>query len=344
MAAKSKSRKNTVVYIVMGVIFVGVLALALIFNRKVKIGENPAEMQGNTTGNLNNNGLFCESDGVVYFSNPFDSCTLYRMDPVTLEASKISDVPVSYINAAGDYLYFYYNDNGGAKFMGFAGNMKGVYRVPKNGKDTPSCLDRTTSGIVSLLGNRLYYQHYDSEKAMTLYYTALDGSESGELLPELVNPACVRQTEIYYPDTLNKNYLTVFNPLTGSKQLYLDARVYNPTIQGDYIYYMNVDDDYKLYRYDMYNGTASKITNERVDLFNVYGGFVFYQTNSKTEPKLMRMYADGSSPEIIAEGIYTDVNCTSTYTYFRPYDDELTFYMTPTTGMTNVTSFIPKMK
>lgn len=343
MAKKSKKKNNTIAYIVVGLVFILIITLAIVFNRKVKIPENPAETTGNSAGNLNNNGFFCESDGVIYFANSLDGYTLYSMDPVSLEARKVSDVPVSYINAAGDYLYFYYNDNGDAKFMGLAGNMRGIYRVPKDGSDTPTSLDRTTSGIVSLLGNKLYYQHYDKETAMTLYSCGLDGSDKGMLLDKAINPSCSLHTSIYYSDRENKNYLSVLNPLNASTQVFLDARAYNPVISGDYIFYMDVDDDYKLYRYNMFDGTVNKITNERIDLFNVYESYVFYQTNSSSRPRLVRMMIDGSNPEIIAEGNYTDVNCTSTYTFFREYDDESSFYMTPTMGMVYVTSFIPNV-
>lgn len=39
------------------------------------------ETVGNTAGNLNNSGYFCEYDGTVYFANAYDSNTLYSMDP-----------------------------------------------------------------------------------------------------------------------------------------------------------------------------------------------------------------------------------------------------------------------
>ena len=54
------------------VIIVG--ALAIVGDR---IPDNPPETVGNTAGNLNNSGYFCEYDGTVYFANAYDSNTLY---------------------------------------------------------------------------------------------------------------------------------------------------------------------------------------------------------------------------------------------------------------------------
>ena len=53
----------------------------------------------------------------------------------------------------------------------------------------------------------------------------------------------------------------------------------------------------------------------------------------------MRMNADGSGVELVAEGIYNRINTTSTYTYFYPYDEDALVYRTPTTGAIYVDSF-----
>ena len=335
-------KKQTIITIVvMAIIFVAVVVLAVLRGHNNSIPENTAETVGNTSGNLNNMGYFCEHEGRIYFANFADNYYLYSMDPVTLDAERIVDVPVSYINAAGEYLYFYYNDQGGEKFMGVSGNMRGVYRIKANGKDSLTCLDRTTSGIVSLLGNKLYYQHYNNEDGMTLYSVTTDGREKEQVSEEIINPSCIMYGNIYYPDMTGLFNLKVFSPDTNTTEEYLDERMYNPICSGDYIFFMNVADDYCLYRYGMYDQSIAKLTKERLDLFNVYGDYVFYQTNSDSRPRLVRMRTDGSNPEIIAEGNYTDINCTSTYTFFRPFDDENTFYMISTQGPISVANFMP---
>ena len=75
---------------------------------------------------MNNKGLFCESDGYIYYSNIYDNNYLYRMETNGTNSELVADIPVSYINAAGDYLYFYFDDPGGTKFMGIAGRMSGI--------------------------------------------------------------------------------------------------------------------------------------------------------------------------------------------------------------------------
>lgn len=304
-----------------------------------KIPSNPPETIGNFSGNLNNCGLFCESDDVIYFSNASDNHYLYSMNSDGSDIKRIVDVPVAFINSAGDYLYFYYDDQGDAKFMGFSGNMRGIYRIEKKGKDSLTCLDRCTSGIVSLLGNELYYQHYDNTDGMTLYHSSLDGKDKGKVVNDIINPACILYGNIYYPDQNNNFYLNEYTPGASFGSLFLEHRMYNPTASGDYIYYMNVDDNYRLYRYDLFSGLASKITNERIDAFNVYGDIIFYQTNKHAA--LYKAYSDGSDSIKIADGNYCNINCTSTYTFFQPFNDSSMMLYTPTYGNGNVAEFIP---
>ena len=52
----------------------------------------------------------------------------------------------------------------------------------------------------------------------------------------------------------------------------------------------------------------------------------------------MRINADGSGAELVAEGVYNRINTTSTYTYFYAYDEDMV-YRTPTTGSIRVDSF-----
>ena len=52
---------------------------------------NEPGTNGNTIGNLYGNGLFCESDGVVYFSNPNDKGRIYKMNPDESDIEIVAD-------------------------------------------------------------------------------------------------------------------------------------------------------------------------------------------------------------------------------------------------------------
>ena len=87
------------------VLFFGGLTAVNYFTGIVQ--ENPSGTVGNHAGNLYNNGLFCEHDGKVYFSNPYDENTLYVMNPDETDIKKIGTVGVTSLNAGGKYIYYY---------------------------------------------------------------------------------------------------------------------------------------------------------------------------------------------------------------------------------------------
>ena len=66
-------KTNIKVLIFLGILILG-LGLSLFFSyRSSQVPDNPDSAIGNTAGNLNNGGLFCEDEGVVFFSNTYDS-------------------------------------------------------------------------------------------------------------------------------------------------------------------------------------------------------------------------------------------------------------------------------
>ena len=320
-------KKTVIGLIIAALVIGGIIAAVSLAKYLSRIPDNPADTIGNTSGNLNNKGLVCEHDGYIYFANLNDNHTLYRMTADGSDPVKIADVPVSYINAGGDYIYFYFDDPGGTKFMGVAGRMSGIFRIKKGEKDFV-CLDKCTSGVLNLVGNTLYYEHYDNTNGMQLYHSSLDGKDKGLAVDEIINPACVINGDIYYCEQ-DSMTLKVYRPGDTEGRVYMDYSVYNPVADGSDLYFLNMKDDYKLYRYSLSDGQLTKITDERVDTFNVYGSVIFYQRNQN--PALIRVNTDGSGAMVIAEGNFENINCTSTYTFYSPFREDTT-YMTYTFG------------
>ncbi|MBO4904423.1 MAG: DUF5050 domain-containing protein [Lachnospiraceae bacterium] len=318
-----------VVAIAIGVVLVG--------KQLARIPDNSADTIGNTSGNLNNKGLFCEDDGYIYFANLEDSHCLYRMRTDCSNPEKVLDIPVSYINSAGDYIYFYFDDPGGSKFMGVAGRMSGVFRL-KKGETDFVCLDKCTSGVLNLVGSTLYYEHYDNTNGMQLYHCSLDGKDKGLAVDEIINPACVINGNIYFCEQ-DSMKLKIYRPGDTSTRVFMDMAVYNPVLNGSDIYFMNMNDNYCLYRYSLSDASLTKVTNERVDTFNVYGNVIFYQRNQN--PALIRVETDGSNQVVVATGNFENINCTSMYTFYSPFKEDA-LYVTYTFGGNGESSrFVP---
>lgn len=302
------------------------------------VPENPPDTTGNTAGNLLNNGLFCEDEGVVYFSNPYDNSYLYSMNPDETNIKRLTNTSVNYINAAGNYLYYYQNDKSNSKPSWGGKGTVGIYRSHKNGKRT-TCLKRTVSGVVTLTGNLLYFQNYNNTEGMTLYKSDLKGAQKSQAVNAIIDPSCVQDGFIYYAGIEGDHDLHRINTADDSVSTVVLGGFWMPIVTGDTVYYMNVSDNYSLYRRSLTSGTEEKLTEDRVDTYNITPDYIFYQKNSSDSPALMRMRLDGSEPVEIMKGNYTDLNVTSHYVYFHEFGNDAPIYRVPVDGALNAGRF-----
>lgn len=333
-----KKKQSTAITVLVVVILILLAALAAFFSAYTF--PVPEGTVGNTAGNLNNRGLFCEYDGKVYFSNAYDNGALYRMNPDETEVKKLNNAKVEYINAGGKYLVYYQkgSSSSGKGGLESIGALNGVYRAKLNGNST-TCLDSDPSGTLILIDNAVYYSHYDTDTALTLRKIGLNKKKDKTLSDYWINPASCKDGKIYYNGTGDDHYLYTFDTSSGASSVLFEGNVWYPAAVGDYVYYMDVSDNYSLCRYSLSDGSTAVLTEERVDFFNVYDTVIYYQTNSSAEPALKRMNIDGSNQEIVSSGIYQNINITSQYVYFTGFGTEVPVYKTSTFGDVNILTF-----
>lgn len=317
-------------------------ATFLLLTRTKDIAQNPETLVGNTAGNLNNGGYFCQDGNMVFFANAYDSNCLYSMNVDETNMKKLSKSQVKYINAGGDYLYYYQENSTSAKDLGFVRQISGIYRLEKDGSGS-FCISSDLSGIVTLIGNNLYYQHYDNQDGMTLYKSTTNKENEEEIASYIVNPSSYGIGYIFFNGMEDNHNLYQLNVNTNNITAIWDGDVWNPTYHNGYIYFMDISNDYKLCRYSLRDKTKETLTSDRLDFFNIYGDVVYYQKNSTTEPALKRMNLDGSNPEIVDEGNYQNLNITSEYVYYNEFGIPIPVYKTPTTGPVDVQTFAAAM-
>lgn len=284
---------------------------------------NPAGTIGNTAGNLNNSGLFCEYDGKVYFSNAYDNGSLYSMTPDEGNMKKIVNADICNILAAGKYLYYFRLGEAGDTGLGNIRIPKSFNRSELNGKNAVG-LTRETVVIAQLVDNHLYMLTGDNADPH-FSKIKIDKSEQTELADYIINPACAVNGSIYYNGTQTDHYLYRLDTATDISTEVWKGNIWNPVVDGNYVYYMDVAANYRLCRYSLSQNLVEVLTNDRVDCFNVGNGYIYYQKNGSS-PSLNCMYTDGSGLQVIAEGNYTNINMTSQYVYFQEFGNDTTMY------------------
>lgn len=315
--------------IILALIILVLAALSVILYFTQRVTMNPDGTVGNTAGNLNNGGLFCEYNGTVYFSNTSDGGSLCAMDPNEGNVRRLNALKVKNILAGGDYLYYYQQGATSAETTVFnqLPGIRSLDRCKLNGSGSTSL----TSDVVvtAQLVNNYLYLLANSNSRLTFYKLKIDKSEQVELADYIINPACAVDGIIYYNGTGSNHYLYALNTATDVSSEFWRGNLWNPVRVGDYIYYLDVANDYRLCRYSVSMDVIQVLTEDRVDCFNVGSGYVYYQKNSTEDPQLKFMSADGGEAYVLAQGNYTSINMTSQYVYFQAFGDETTMFHAP---------------
>lgn len=303
-----------------------------------RVPSNDISTTGNTAGNLNNKGLYCELDGRVFFSNAYDNGCMYSMNADETDFKKIVPSKVTSINAAGNYVYYFMDSSSGGSGFGYVLRTYGIYRSKLNGKNTV-CLLRDGCVTMQLAGDYLYYQRYNNKDFTKFYKIKTDKSENTLVSDMIINPAACHNGVIYFNGSEKDHYLYALDTRDDTVSTVYEGNLWYPVYKDDYIYYMDVSSNYRLCRYSLLNNVVEVLTPDRVDTFNVGGSYIYYQKNDSAAPALMRMRLDGSEPEIVAEGNFENINITSQYVYFNEFNADTPVYHTPAEGPVYVSVF-----
>ncbi len=257
--------KKTRTVIISVVVILAVISAFLITMLSQRIKMNEGYVTGNTAGNLNNNGLFCERNGVVYFSNLYDSGCLYSMSSNGTDLKKLTTSRVTSINADDHYIYYFLDSFETGEGLGFSQRTYGIYRSNLNGKKS-QCLKRGNAITLQLCGNYLYYQNFDNSNTngTELFKIKIDKSEDKRITDYLVNPASCVDGIIYFNGMRENHYLYALNTANDSISTVWDGNVFNPVYHNGYFYYMDVSENYRLCRYSPAENVVEVLTNERI--------------------------------------------------------------------------------
>lgn len=320
------------------IIAIAICSVVTYLGSKVKFNTN--YVNGNTSGNLYNAGLFCESNGEIFFSNPDDNGRLYSMDMSGNNLKKLSDDTAMYINADSNYVYYVRNNDSHnlTEFSFFTYARNSLCRIQRNGKNAV-VLDDDPCIYASLVGNYIYYLHYDDKTATTLYKIKIDGTERKKLTDKY-QFTCNTQGQYFYYNSTYDGKLYRFDTATDTPSLFYDCNCYKPIVIDDSnAYYMDVDNDNAIVHVNISSPNPTTLTEGNIEHYNVYGSYIFYQRGGDT-PALCMIKNDGSDYKEIASGEYCNICVTSKYIYFTEFYTDVTFY-TLTSNPGDLNAFAP---
>lgn len=332
-------KRNAIILILVLIILTCLLILGALNG---KVHKNDSYTTGNSAGNLNNNGLYCEQGGRVYFSNPYDDGFLYSMKPDESDVKKELSVAVQSINVDKERIYYGLSGKSTGSGLGYIRKATGMFSVKKNGTGSIA-YTQDPVGIIALCGNKLYYQHYTKTTGTDLDCITIGKKDNHTVVENMVSPASVDSGYVYYAGASEDMYLYSLDSLTDTSTVLYEHQMYNPIYMNGYVYYIDLETNYQLHRYSIMSGEDVTLTTDRVDMFNIYSNMIYYQRDSSSaDAALMRMTTEGLDNEVVVAGIYCDINITSEYVYFHAFDSDTPVYHTPVFGATAVRVFEPQ--
>ena len=253
---------------------IGLLLAVSIFLsiRSSRIIYNSDNAIGNSAGNLNNGGLFCEYNDKIYFANPYDYNKLYVMNSDCTNAMKLNDDSVASINVCGSYIY-YVKNNFKQETIGtiFRGQLFGVYRCDLNGESLKALYD-SLSGTIALSGNSLYYQHYSDTTPLAFHKVDIAGKKDTKISDTPYSPACVHNGTIYFSDPAGKHNILSYDTKTDKTSVLYDCNSYLADVENGYAYYIDLSKNYSLVRLNTSNKTLELLYGEKGNKVVVMGG------------------------------------------------------------------------
>lgn len=283
---------------------------------------------GNTAGNIYNGGLFCEQDGKIYFSNDNDDGSLYVMNSDCTNIEKVHYDKAIYINVDENYIYYVRanntRENSSGSILMF--NNTGMYRINRNGKKL-KLISSNPGSYLTLKGNDVYYQHYDVNAGLFLYRNKTDGKLERLLLKEAVIPSAVIGNRLYYAgfnSDHNINYLDLESFTTGT---YIEGNLAYPIFFGDYIYYLDLSNNYSVNRMNLDGSDPVVLVEERCSAYNITnsGKYLYYQVDDRENSKICRLNLETMESEVLLEGNYKQIHVTEKYVFFKEFDNTYTF-------------------
>lgn len=309
-------KKKVIKRIVGVVIFALIVTLITIYIMSNTFRYNEEGQTANTTGNLYNEGLFCEYKGYVYFANAADDNSLYRMKTDGTKLEKLHSDSVSYIQVVNDYIYYVRFNKTSADVV-LRGQPFGIFRL-EIGDDRAQAVYDGLVKSMCICGNYIYFQAYDDENFIQLKKVKIDGEELVTLSDNDYIPLAVWNNEIYFPGVDGDYNLKRLEVETDRIGTVVEGNYYMPAFVEGYMYYIDLDNDMKLTRVSLSTNNTEILDEGRCINYNISeeNNLIYYQLENEDDRRLCRMSPDGQNKVTVTEGNCSNIHITKKYTYF----------------------------
>lgn len=318
-----KNKKEYGIYIflvILVIIIAGGFLLRYLSNRTAK--SSPG-IYGNSAGNMYNLGLYCDDGERIYFSNIGDRGTLYSMSYELDDFKLVYDDNVRYINADENYIYYARMNNLMPKdeqsvFVLF---LNGIFRIGKNGRNLKMLWNEPVGSLL-YYDNRLFYQYYREGQKISTHSISIDGTGDKALFEEDNVAVSLYNGKLYYGGRVKDRSLHSASIYDGSTNVEIEGSFYNPIVNADGVYYIDVSDKYKLKKCDHDGSNVKTLVRGNCSFYNFSadGETLYYQLDDGDNSGIFMMNLDTEEITRIKAGNFKWINTVRDMCFF--YDSD----------------------
>ncbi len=266
-----------------------------------------AEQYGNTKGNIQEAGLICENNGILYYSDFNNNNYIYKTDGG--KKTQLNSQPGYEINVMGDHIYYIDGETGS------------IYKMKTDGTENKKIFNKRADKPITTK-DHLFFRVSSETAPGRLYRSDLNG-ENVKLLVDGMEDYVVNGNKIYYTD--NNGFLYEAD-IDGRHVIRLsDVKAADINYSGGNIYFGNMDDGFKLYRMSIDSEEAELLVDKECRNINLNGDCIYFRNQSEGG-SLWRTDLDGNA-EAIAEGDITHINVFGQYVLFRRATENLGYFV-----------------
>jgi hypothetical protein len=298
--------------------------------------RNPNE-RGNTSGNIQNNGIAAEKDGWVYYANQ-EGLNRSRADGTSNTLLSRKDyMNVGYINVVGDWVY-YIDIN--VDHVNMTCNSV-LYRIRTDGTEKARLTDRHCE-YLNVVGDWVYFTTYSSaelhpEKMFEfgIYQIRTDGAEETLIQYGNCTGVNVEGDWIYYIH--NGDLYRIRTDGTGIVQLSYDSRISSYFVSGNLVYFSDFFEDNSIFKMNTDGTGRIKLSGEYSAFLNIYNDWVYYSDfqfiNDEFDSGIYKMREDGTGKTLVCYAKALSLNIAGGSIYCIDINnDGFTIISTTSTG------------
>lgn len=234
-------------------------------------------------------------------------------------ASATDDGTVYYLDLAGDI---------------YAGGREKLYRQSP-GQTAPQAVNEDEAWNLTISGKYLYYSNWSDNHY--IYRMDLTNGEKQRLGTHPANQLNLAGNSLVYIKWSNSRSVldnTIYRLDLGSgaapRQLGSDPAE-NLCVAGDWVYYLNIADNYRMYKMKLDGSNRSKIADDQVIFMAVAGNTIYYSNYSDGQ-KLYAMGTDGSQRRKLTDDQAGFINIADGYIYYTNASANHALYRITTEG------------